>query len=129
MDGFMKRIIACMDFRANDDGDLVVTKGDEYDAREKEHPRVLKIATNTNTTPSVNGTRDRGRSPARKVRNLGKPVALTIRYFESGADEVYLLNITSFHQSPRPTNTCRRTRSCVGYICAPYDQSRNQGYG
>ncbi|KAF9515636.1 hypothetical protein BS47DRAFT_1376228 [Hydnum rufescens UP504] len=98
MDGFTKRIIACMDIRANDDGDLVVTKGDQYDVREKEDPRALKIATNAST--SVNGTRDRGRSPARKVRNLGKPVALAMRYFESGADEVCLLNITSFRHSP-----------------------------
>ncbi len=30
-----KRIIACLDVRANDHGDLVVTKGDQYDVREK----------------------------------------------------------------------------------------------
>ncbi|KAF9515638.1 hypothetical protein BS47DRAFT_774398 [Hydnum rufescens UP504] len=35
----------CMDIRANDDGDLVMTKGDQYDVREKEDPRALKIAT------------------------------------------------------------------------------------
>ena len=29
-----KRIIACLDVRSNDDGDLVVTKGDQYDVRE-----------------------------------------------------------------------------------------------
>ena len=29
-----KRIIACLDVRANDQGDLVVTKGDQYDVRE-----------------------------------------------------------------------------------------------
>ncbi len=34
-DGFTKRVIACMDVRANDEGDLVVTKGDQYDVREK----------------------------------------------------------------------------------------------
>ncbi|KAF9515640.1 hypothetical protein BS47DRAFT_1360909 [Hydnum rufescens UP504] len=65
MDGFTKRIIACMVIRASDDGDLVATKGDQYDARDKEYPRALKIA--TNTTASVNGTRDRGPSPARKT--------------------------------------------------------------
>ncbi len=33
-----KRIVACMDVRANDDGDLVVTKGDQYDVpRENSH--------------------------------------------------------------------------------------------
>ncbi len=30
-----KRIIACLDVRSNDQGDLVVTKGDQYDVREK----------------------------------------------------------------------------------------------
>jgi glutamine amidotransferase/cyclase len=29
-------VIACLDVRSNDDGDLVVTKGDQYDVREKE---------------------------------------------------------------------------------------------
>jgi hypothetical protein len=29
-----KRIIACLDVRENDMGDLVVTKGDQYDVRE-----------------------------------------------------------------------------------------------
>ena len=29
-----KRIIACLDVRSNDEGDLVVTKGDQYDVRE-----------------------------------------------------------------------------------------------
>ena len=29
-----KRIIACLDVRSNDKGDLVVTKGDQYDVRE-----------------------------------------------------------------------------------------------
>ncbi|KAG8219754.1 hypothetical protein J3R82DRAFT_726, partial [Butyriboletus roseoflavus] len=37
-DGFTKRIIACLDVRANDDGDLVVTKGDQYDVRERVSP-------------------------------------------------------------------------------------------
>ena len=46
-----KRIIACLDVRANDAGDLVVTKGDRYDVRE-----------------------------AGTVRNLGKPVELARRY-------------------------------------------------
>lgn len=79
VDGFTKRIIACMDVRANDEGDLVVTKGDQYDVREK-------------TAPKVNA--------AGAVRNLGKPVALASKYFESGADELCLLNITSFRNSP-----------------------------
>lgn len=29
-----KRVIACLDVRTNDEGDLVVTKGDQYDVRE-----------------------------------------------------------------------------------------------
>lgn len=28
------QVIACLDVRANDQGDLVVTKGDQYDVRE-----------------------------------------------------------------------------------------------
>jgi len=65
-----KRIIACLDVRENDAGDLVVTKGDQYDVREK--------------------------SEGAEVRNLGKPVELARRYSEEGADEVTFLNITSF---------------------------------
>ena len=66
-----KRVIACLDVRTNDDGELVVTKGDRYDVRE------------------------RG-----EVRNLGKPVALARRYYEEGADEVAFLNITGFRDFP-----------------------------
>jgi imidazole glycerol-phosphate synthase len=76
-----KRIIACMDIRANDQGDLVVTKGDQYDVREKAASTV---------TAKIAGA----------VRNLGKPVALAARYYSSGADELCLLNITSFRHSP-----------------------------
>ncbi len=67
----VKRIVACLDVRTNDEGDLVVTKGDRYDVREK------------------------GR-----VRNLGKPVELARRYFEEGADEMCFLNITGFRDFP-----------------------------
>ena len=66
-----KRIIACLDVRTNDRGDLVVTKGDQYDVREKG-----------------------------EVRNLGKPVDLARRYFEEGADEITFLNITGFRDFP-----------------------------
>jgi len=66
-----KRIIACLDVRANDQGDLVVTKGDQYDVREK-------------------GV----------VRNLGKPVELARRYYQEGADEITFLNITGFRDFP-----------------------------
>ncbi|EDR15569.1 uncharacterized protein LACBIDRAFT_181495 [Laccaria bicolor S238N-H82] len=79
-----KRIVACMDVRANDQGDLVVTKGDQYDVRDK-----------TNLTPGSTTAQTAG-----EVRNLGKPVALAARYYESGADELCLLNITSFRHSP-----------------------------
>lgn len=72
-DGLTKRIVACMDVRSNDQGDLVVTKGDQYDVREKGEG---------------------------SVRNLGKPVALAARYFNAGADELCLMNITSFRHSP-----------------------------
>ncbi|KAI8851476.1 hypothetical protein BC829DRAFT_361048 [Chytridium lagenaria] len=72
-DHLSRRIIACLDVRANDNGDLVVTKGDQYDVRE---------------------------TSGSDVRNLGKPVDLAQRYFEEGADEVTFLNITSFRNSP-----------------------------
>ncbi|RPA89197.1 imidazole glycerol phosphate synthase HisHF [Choiromyces venosus 120613-1] len=74
--GLTRRIIACLDVRTNDQGDLVVTKGDQYDVREK----------------SAEGTS--------QVRNLGKPVELAKRYFEDGADEITFLNITSFRNCP-----------------------------
>jgi imidazole glycerol phosphate synthase glutamine amidotransferase subunit len=66
-----KRIIACLDVRTNDQGDLVVTKGDQYDVRE-------------------NGD----------VRNLGMPVDLARRYYQEGADEITFLNITGFRDFP-----------------------------
>ncbi|MBF0287048.1 MAG: imidazole glycerol phosphate synthase subunit HisF [SAR324 cluster bacterium] len=66
-----KRIIACLDVRTNDHGDLVVTKGDQYDVREEGD-----------------------------VRNLGKPVELAQRYYGEGADEITFLNITGFRDFP-----------------------------
>ncbi|KAJ1725108.1 Histidine biosynthesis bifunctional protein hisB [Coemansia erecta] len=72
VDALSVRVIACLDVRANDAGDLVVTKGDQYDVRET----------------------------SGDVRNLGKPVDLAARYFEEGADEVTFLNITSFRDRP-----------------------------
>ncbi|XP_004500096.1 imidazole glycerol phosphate synthase hisHF, chloroplastic [Cicer arietinum] len=69
-----KRVIACLDVRANDKGDLVVTKGDQYDVRE-------------NTKEN-------------EVRNLGKPVELAEQYYKDGADEVSFLNITGFRDFP-----------------------------
>ena len=77
MDGLTRRIIACLDVRTNDAGDLVVTKGDQYDVREKDEA----VA-------------------AGQIRNLGKPVDLARRYYEQGADEVTFLNITSFRSCP-----------------------------
>ncbi|KAG6025834.1 hypothetical protein E4U40_002471 [Claviceps sp. LM458 group G5] len=73
-DGLTRRVIACLDVRTNDHGDLVVTKGDQYDVREKDD--------------------------ARNIRNLGKPVEMAKKYYEDGADEVTFLNITSFRDCP-----------------------------
>jgi glutamine amidotransferase/cyclase len=73
-EGLTRRVIACLDVRANDAGDLVVTKGDQYDVREK--------------------------TDTRGVRNLGKPVAMAKKYYEQGADEITFLNITSFRDCP-----------------------------
>ena len=75
--GLTRRVIACLDVRTNDQGDLVVTKGDQYDVREK-------------------GTNRSGGA----VRNLGKPVDMAKRYYEQGADEITFLNITSFRNCP-----------------------------
>lgn len=72
--GLTRRIVACLDVRTNDQGDLVVTKGDQYDVREK--------------------------SEGGNVRNLGKPVEMAEKYYKQGADEVTFLNITSFRNSP-----------------------------
>lgn len=69
-----KRVIACLDVRSNDNGDIVVTKGDQYDVREK--------------------------SDDKAVRNFGKPVQVAASYYEDGADEITFLNITSFRDSP-----------------------------
>ena len=73
LNGLTRRIIACLDVRANDAGDLVVTKGDQYDVREKE---------------------------SKGVRNLGKPVEMAKKYYAQSADEVTFLNITSFRDCP-----------------------------
>lgn len=70
-----KRVIACLDVRANDQGDIVVTKGDQYDVRE---------------TQEAGG----------HVRNLGKPVQVAEKYYSQGADEITFLNITSFRNCP-----------------------------
>jgi glutamine amidotransferase/cyclase len=75
-------VVACLDVRANDDGDLVVTKGDSYNVREA-------------TAEAEGGGGAKG-----AVRNLGKPVALASRYYQEGADEITFLNITGFRDSP-----------------------------
>ncbi|RDW92185.1 imidazole glycerol phosphate synthase hisHF-like protein [Coleophoma crateriformis] len=73
-EGLTRRVIACLDVRTNDQGDLVVTKGDQYDVREK--------------------------GEGGNVRNLGKPVEMAKKYYEQGADEITFLNITSFRDCP-----------------------------
>ncbi|CUA77506.1 glutamine amidotransferase [Rhizoctonia solani] len=93
-DGFIRRVVACMDVRANDQGDLVVTKGDQYDVREKETGPKTEVVVASESPSS------RPSSPTRAVRNLGKPVALAKAYYDAGADEICLLNITSFRSSP-----------------------------
>lgn len=83
--GLTARIVACLDVRTNDDGDLVVTKGDQYNVREVE-----KEIKESNSDGKKAGN----------VRNLGKPVEMAHKYFSQGADEVTFLNITSFRNSP-----------------------------
>jgi len=68
-----KRIISCLDVRNDDKGELVVTKGDQYDVRDP-HKKL--------------------------VRNLGNPVEMARKYFQEGADEITFLNITAFRAFP-----------------------------
>ncbi|KAL9611969.1 MAG: hypothetical protein Q9167_003409 [Letrouitia subvulpina] len=75
--GLTRRIIACLDVRSNDQGDLVVTKGDQYDVRDR-------------TEHTSRGS----------VRNLGKPVEMARKYYDQSADEITFLNITSFRNCP-----------------------------
>ena len=75
--GLTRRIIACLDVRTNDAGDIIVTKGDQYDVKEKD-----------------------GVTIGGAVRNLGKPVEVAKRYYEQGADEITFLNITAFRNCP-----------------------------
>ena len=95
--GLAKRVIACLDVRSNDAGDLVVTKGDQYDVREKEPtPRERE-------GEGEGGGEGKGEGSGQgqgDVRNLGKPVDLATEYFAWGADEVAFLNITGFRDSP-----------------------------
>ncbi|GMI49227.1 hypothetical protein TrCOL_g4720 [Triparma columacea] len=70
--GIAKRLVVALDVRSNDVGELVVTKGDQYDVREK------------------------GEGGKGGVRNLGKPSDMARKYYEDGADEIAFLNITSF---------------------------------
>ncbi|GAA5905369.1 imidazoleglycerol-phosphate synthase [Sporobolomyces salmoneus] len=120
--GFTKRIVACLDVRANDDGDLVVTKGDQYDVREDDdndnkkeeeeqtHSGAPEESSSTSSSAPVSSTTlpsatsfELEQPPAkrqRQVRNLGKPVDLARRYFAEGADEIAFLNITSFRSCP-----------------------------
>lgn len=94
--GYTKRIVACLDVRANDDGDLVVTKGDQYDVREAQQEEDAQLA-----VPLPNGATSLGQAKGKSaVRNLGKPVDLARRYYTEGADEICLLNITSFRSCP-----------------------------
>mmetsp|Transcript_8947 Transcript_8947/g.16120 ORF Transcript_8947/g.16120 Transcript_8947/m.16120 type:complete len:574 (+) Transcript_8947:198-1919(+) len=79
----VKRVVVALDVRSNDAGDLVVTKGDQYDVREKDDSNAEEGGATT------------GRGG---VRNLGKPVQLAARYYTEGADEIAFLNITSFRQ-------------------------------
>ena len=71
-----------MDVCANNQGDLVVIKGDQYDVHEK-------VASSSTTVKTASA-----------VHNLRKPVALASKYYDSRADELCLLNITSFQNSP-----------------------------
>jgi imidazole glycerol-phosphate synthase len=111
------RVIACLDVRSNDAGDLIVTKGDQYDVRESAPAPAAPPApapadadadadAPPTAAPAAEGMAAGGVATASStwndggVRNLGKPVELAARYFDEGADEVVFLNICSFRNSP-----------------------------
>eukprot|EP00457_Paulinella_chromatophora_P002030 gb/GEZN01002034.1/.p1 GENE.gb/GEZN01002034.1/~~gb/GEZN01002034.1/.p1 ORF type:complete len:825 (+),score=66.21 gb/GEZN01002034.1/:34-2508(+) len=83
-----RRVVACLDVRSNDAGDLIVTKGDSYDVRE-EHSGEGEAASDGD-----------GYTNTGAVRNLGKPVELAARYYQEGADEITFLNICAFRSEP-----------------------------
>jgi glutamine amidotransferase/cyclase len=89
-DQLSKRIIACLDVRANDHGDLVVTKGDQYDVREKEGGLVRNLGAFEYYLCTL----------FLLIHATGKPVELAKRYYDEGADEITFLNITSFRDCP-----------------------------
>lgn len=111
--GLAKRVVACLDVRENDSGDLVVTKGDQYDVRDSA-------------------------AEGGEVRNLGKPVELARRYYEEGADEVTFLNITSFRGEPVGAapmiEVLKRTSEgvfvplCIGGGIRDYTDSEGRSY-
>jgi imidazole glycerol-phosphate synthase len=73
-DGLSKRIIACLDVRADETSQkLIVTKGDQYSVR-----------------CPITG----------RIRNLGDPATLANEHYTSGADEIVFLNITSYRNVP-----------------------------
>jgi glutamine amidotransferase/cyclase len=88
-----RRIVACLDVRSNDNGDLVVTKGDQYDVREESSAGAADAALSAPDDITITGNTG-------AVRNLGKPRDLAARYYNEGADEIVFLNITSFRSSP-----------------------------
>ncbi len=61
------RILACLDVRDDESGNLIVTKGDAYNVTDQ----------------------------SQRIRNLGDPVAMAQQYYEEGADEIVFLNIAS----------------------------------
>ncbi|GBG31527.1 Imidazole glycerol phosphate synthase hisHF [Hondaea fermentalgiana] len=91
--GLSRRIIACLDVRKNDAGDLVVTKGDGYDVREKKKVKEDEAA------------KEEAKAEKGAVRNFGKPAELAKRYYEDGADEVTFLNITQFREDTMEAET------------------------
>merc|ERR1711988_464429 len=111
--GVSKRVIACLDVRSNDAGDLVVTKGDQYDVRESNSEHEFNGSNDSNNDENKSEENENNRATEKdsiggnganvkkakgEVRNLGKPVSLCERYYQEGADEVVFLNITSFRQ-------------------------------
>ena len=69
-----KRIIACLDVREDENGELVVTKGYGYDVRQ-----------------------------SGKIRNIGNPVVMSKKYYNANVDELCFLSIKSYNNNPLDT--------------------------
>ncbi|EDO34303.1 predicted protein [Nematostella vectensis] len=98
-----KRVITSLNVRTNNMGELVATKGEQFEVRE--------IISD-----------DEGNKPVKgDVKAVGDPVELGERFFSDGADEIAFLNITSFRSSPiHDLAMLKLLRKCCERIFVPF---------